>query len=156
MFVLFAQVFVFYYGMFCDCLTSRQIFLSLKIKKLLYVMQTFEDTIYQFVACKNRVLFLHSILITRKKCIELPAANIFIFSSLSNFGYSFITYKYRSLRILVMLCYCFVKAANFKFLPRAENRREYTILKIKMLCNLCCLKVRLRLLCNKLSMAQRP
>ena len=58
MFVLFAQVFVFYYSMFCDCLTSRQIILSLKIKKLLYGMQTFEDTIYQFVACKNRVLFV--------------------------------------------------------------------------------------------------
>ena len=58
MFVLFVQVVVFYYGMFCDCLTSRQIILSL------YVMQTFEDTIYQFVACKNRVL-LHSILVTR-------------------------------------------------------------------------------------------
>ena len=43
MFVLLVQVFVFYYGMFCDCLTSRQIILSLKIKKLLYVMQTFED-----------------------------------------------------------------------------------------------------------------
>ena len=57
MLVLFAQVFVFYYGMFCDCLASRQIILSLKIKKLLYVMQKFEDTIYQFVACKNRVLF---------------------------------------------------------------------------------------------------
>ena len=57
MFVLFAQVFVFYYGMFCDCLTSRQVILSLKIKKLLYVMQTSEDAIYQFVACKNRVLF---------------------------------------------------------------------------------------------------
>ena len=55
MFVLFVQVFVFYYGMFCDCLTSRQIILSLKIKKLLYVKQTFEDTIYQFVACKNHV-----------------------------------------------------------------------------------------------------
>ena len=56
MFVLFVQVFVFYYGMFCDCLTIRQIILSLKTKKLLYVIQTFEDTIYQSVACKNRVL----------------------------------------------------------------------------------------------------
>ena len=55
--MLFAHVFVFYYSMFCDCLTSRQIILSLKIKKLLYVMRTFEDTIYQFVACKNHVLF---------------------------------------------------------------------------------------------------
>ena len=36
MFVLSAQVFVSYYSMFCDCLTSRQIILSLKIKKLLY------------------------------------------------------------------------------------------------------------------------
>ena len=60
MFELFAQVFAFYYGMFSDCLTSRQIILTLKIKKLLYVMQTFEDTIYQFVACKNRVLFAFS------------------------------------------------------------------------------------------------
>ena len=53
---------VFYYGMFCDCLTGRQIILSLKIKKLLYVKQTFEDTIYvyQFVACKNHVLFAFS------------------------------------------------------------------------------------------------
>ena len=42
--------------MFCDYLTSGQIILSLKIKKLLYVMQTFEDTVYQFVACKNHVL----------------------------------------------------------------------------------------------------
>ena len=50
------QVFVFYYGMFCDCPTSGQIILSLKIKKLLYVKQTFEDTIYQFVTCKDRVL----------------------------------------------------------------------------------------------------
>ena len=57
MFALSAQVFVFYYGMFCDSLSSRQIILSLTIKKLLYVMQTFEDIIYQFVACKNRVLF---------------------------------------------------------------------------------------------------
>ena len=58
MFVLFAQVFVFYNGKFCDCLTGRQIILSLKIKKLLYVMQTFEDTIHQFVAFKkNCVLF---------------------------------------------------------------------------------------------------
>ena len=57
MFVLFVQDFVFYYGMFCGFLTSRQIILSLKIKKLLYVMQTFEDTMYQFVACKNHVLF---------------------------------------------------------------------------------------------------
>ena len=32
MFVLFVQVFIFYYGMFCDCLTSRQIILFLKIK----------------------------------------------------------------------------------------------------------------------------
>ena len=39
-----------YYGMYCDCLNSRQIILSLKVKKLLYVLQTFEDTIYQFVA----------------------------------------------------------------------------------------------------------
>ena len=61
MFVLLAQGFVFYYaGMFCNCLTSRQIILSLKIKKLLYVMQTFEDTIYQFIACKNCVLFAFS------------------------------------------------------------------------------------------------
>ena len=57
MFVLSAQVFVFYYGMFCDCLTSRQIILSSKTKKLLHVMQAFEDRIYQFVAYKNRVLF---------------------------------------------------------------------------------------------------
>ena len=60
MFVLFAHVFVFYYGMFCDCLTSRQIILSLKTEKLLYVMETFEDTVYQFVACKNFVLFAFS------------------------------------------------------------------------------------------------
>ena len=60
MFVLFVQVFACYYRMFCDCLTSRQIILSLKIKKLLYVMQTFEDTIYQFVACKNCVLFAYN------------------------------------------------------------------------------------------------
>ena len=33
MFVLFAQVFVVYYGMFCDYLTGRQIILSLKIKR---------------------------------------------------------------------------------------------------------------------------
>ena len=46
MFVLFVQVFVFYYGMFWDCLTSGQIVLSLKIKKLLYVKQTFEDAVY--------------------------------------------------------------------------------------------------------------
>ena len=57
MFVPFAHVFVFYYSMFCDCLSSRQIILSLKIKRLLYVMQTSEDTIYQFMACKNCVLF---------------------------------------------------------------------------------------------------
>ena len=56
MFVLLVQIFLFYYGMFCDCLASGQIILSLKIKKLLYVMQTLEDTIYQFVACKNCVL----------------------------------------------------------------------------------------------------
>ena len=35
MFVLFVQVFIFYYGLFCDCLASGQIILSLKIKKLL-------------------------------------------------------------------------------------------------------------------------
>ena len=43
--------------MICDCLTSEQIILSIKAKKNVYVVQTFEDTIYQFVACKNRVLF---------------------------------------------------------------------------------------------------
>ena len=32
----------------------------------------------------------------------------------------------------------------------------YTIPKIKLLCNLSCLKARFRLLCNKLSMAQPP
>ena len=53
MFVLFVQVFVSCYGMFCDCLTSRQIILSLKIKKLLCVMQTFEDAIYQFLASRK-------------------------------------------------------------------------------------------------------
>ena len=53
MFAPFVQVFVFYYGMFCDCITSGQNILS---SKLLYVTQTFEDTIYQFIACKNRVL----------------------------------------------------------------------------------------------------
>ena len=42
--------------MFCVCLTSGQIILSLKIIKLLYVKQTFEDTIYRFVACKNCAL----------------------------------------------------------------------------------------------------
>ena len=42
-----------------QCLTSttRQIILSLKIKKLLNVMQIVEDTIYQFIACDNHVLF---------------------------------------------------------------------------------------------------
>ena len=43
MFVFLCKVFVSYYGMFCDCLTSRQIILPLRIKKLLCVMQTFED-----------------------------------------------------------------------------------------------------------------
>ena len=71
MFVLFAQLFVFYYGVFCDYLTSRQIILSLNIKKLLYVMQTFEDTIYQFVACKNHVLFAFNSDNQRKICIFL-------------------------------------------------------------------------------------
>ena len=33
---------------------------------------------------------------------------------------------------------------------------RYAIPKIKMLCNLRCLKARLRLLCNKLSMSQQP
>ena len=33
---------------------------------------------------------------------------------------------------------------------------QYAIPKIKMLCNLCCLKTRLRLLCNKSSTAQQP
>ena len=33
---------------------------------------------------------------------------------------------------------------------------QYGIPKIKMLCNLRCLKARLRLLCNKLSTAQQP
>ena len=33
MFVLFVQVFVFYYGMFCDCLTSRQIIVSLTLNR---------------------------------------------------------------------------------------------------------------------------
>ena len=36
---------------------SRQIILSVKVKKLLYVVQTFEDTIYLLVASKNRVPF---------------------------------------------------------------------------------------------------
>ena len=34
MFVIFEEVFVFYYSMFCDCLTGGQIILSLKIKKV--------------------------------------------------------------------------------------------------------------------------
>ena len=33
---------------------------------------------------------------------------------------------------------------------------KYAIPKINMLCNLCCLKTRLRLLCNKSSTAQKP
>ena len=70
MFVLFAQVFVFYYSMFCDCLTSRQVILSLKIKKLLYVMQTFEDTIYQFVACKNCLLLAFNSDNQRKQILD--------------------------------------------------------------------------------------
>ena len=53
----FLHKFLYFYGMFCDLLSSRQIFLSPKIKKLLYVMQTFKDTIYQSVACMNCVLF---------------------------------------------------------------------------------------------------
>ena len=55
--------------MFCDCLTSRQIILSLKIKQLLYVMQTCEDIIYQFVACKNHVLFAFNADNQRLTCV---------------------------------------------------------------------------------------
>ena len=43
--------------MICGCQTSGQIIFSLNVKKFVYVMQTFEDKTYQFVACKNRVLF---------------------------------------------------------------------------------------------------
>ena len=76
MFAPFLQVFVFYYGMFCDCITSGQNVLSLK---LLYVTQTFKDTIYQFVACKNRVLSAFNSDNQRKKLITyifslLPSA----------------------------------------------------------------------------------
>ena len=36
------------------------------------------------------------------------------------------------------------------------NGKKYAIPKIKLLCNLRCLKARLSLLCNKLSMVQQP
>ena len=43
-----------------------------------------------------------------------------------------------------------VRDNNYLFSDR------YAIPKIKMSCNLCYLKARLRLLCNKLSIAQQP
>ena len=45
---------------------------------------------------------------------------------------------------------------NNKSCHNSNNSDQYAISKIKMLCNLRCLKARLRLLCSKLSTAQQP
>ena len=57
---------------------------------------------------------------------------------------------YMNILVRIILCY-------LSFLSRGSTYSHlHAIPNIKVLCNLRCLKERLRLLCNKLSMVQRP
>ena len=50
----------------------------------------------------------------------------------------------------------FQKGPKTEWIPNGSEHIQYAIPKIKMLCSLCCLKARWRLLCNKLLMVQQP
>ena len=69
-----------------------------------------------------------------------------------------VIYPIRQQLTKCIMCIKFVGSLflNSQKLFADSSDKEYAIPKIKMLCNLCCLKARLRLLCNKLSTEQQP